>query len=56
MVRSISIYQTKNGIGERKVSQCHLVGRHRKNKIIAKQEETIQEGKGKEKSSSSLII
>jgi CheY-like chemotaxis protein len=45
MVRSISIYQTKNGIGERKVSQCHLVGRHRKNKIIAKQEETIQ-GRG----------
>jgi hypothetical protein len=45
MVRSISIYQPKNGIGEREVSQCHLIGRQRRNKIIAKQEETLQ-GRG----------
>jgi len=42
MVRSISIYQPKKGIGEREVSQCHIIGRQRKNKIIAKQEETLQ--------------
>ena len=41
MVGSISIYQPKNGIGEREVSQCHLIGRQRKNKIIAKREETL---------------
>ena len=45
MVRSISIYHPKNGIGEREVSQCHLIGRQRRNKIIAKQEETLQ-GRG----------
>ena len=45
MVRSISIYQPENGRGEREVSQCHLIGRQRRNKIIAKQEETLQ-GRG----------
>ncbi|HZA07100.1 MAG TPA: response regulator [Nitrososphaeraceae archaeon] len=38
MVRSISIYQPKSGIGERKFNQCHIISKHRKNKIFAKQE------------------
>jgi CheY-like chemotaxis protein len=37
MVRSISIYQPKNGIGEREFNQCHVINRQRKKKTIAKQ-------------------
>ena len=37
MVRSISIYQPKNGIGEREFNQCHVINRQRKMKTIAKQ-------------------
>jgi hypothetical protein len=48
MVRSISIYQPRNGIGgERELNQCHLISRQRKNKIIAKREEALQ-GRGGE--------
>ena len=39
MVRSISIYQPKIAIRERKFNQCHIISKHRKNKIFAKQEE-----------------
>ena len=38
MVRSISIYQPKTAIRERKFNQCHIISKHRKNKIFAKQE------------------
>ncbi len=38
MVRSISIYQPKNGIGERQFNQCRIISKHRRNKIFAKQE------------------
>jgi CheY-like chemotaxis protein len=38
MVRSISIYQPKNGIGERQFNQYHIISKHRRNKIFAKQE------------------
>lgn len=39
MVRSISIYQPKSAIiGERKFNQRHIISKHRKNKIFAKQE------------------
>jgi CheY-like chemotaxis protein len=37
MVRSISIYQPRNGIGEREFNQCHVISRRRKRKTIAKQ-------------------
>ena len=46
MVRSISIYQPRSGIGERKFNQCHITSKHRKNKIFAKkegEEEALQE-------------
>ena len=39
MVRSISIYQPRNGIGEREFNQYHIISRQLKNKTIAKQEE-----------------
>jgi CheY-like chemotaxis protein len=38
MVRSISIYQPKNEIGEREFNQCHIISKRRKNEIFAKQE------------------
>ena len=37
MVRSISIYQPRNGIGEREFNQCQVISRQRKKKTIAKQ-------------------
>jgi CheY-like chemotaxis protein len=37
MVRSISIYQPKNEIGEREFNQYHVISRQRKRKTIAKQ-------------------
>src|SRR5919202_106093 len=37
MVRSIPIYQPKNGIGEGEFNQCHVISRQRKKKTIAKQ-------------------
>jgi hypothetical protein len=41
MVRSISIYQPKNGIErERKFNQCHIISKERKNKIFAKQQKS----------------
>ena len=45
MVTPISFYEPKNGIVERGFNQCHIISRQRKNKIIAKQEETLQ-GRG----------
>ncbi|MFL6408545.1 MAG: response regulator [Nitrososphaeraceae archaeon] len=46
MVRSISIYQPKNGIGGREFNQCHIISRQRKNKTIAKLEEALQATRG----------
>ena len=49
MVRSISIYQPKNGIGERQFNQYHIISKHRRNKIFAKQEgeeETVLQERG----------
>jgi CheY-like chemotaxis protein len=46
MVRSISIYQPKNGIGGREFNQCHIISRQRKNKTIAKLEEALQAKRG----------
>ena len=48
MVRSISIYQPKNGIGEREFNQCHIISRQRKKRINAKREvlQAIEEGEG----------
>ncbi len=43
MVRSISIYQPRSGIGEREFNQCHIISKHRKNKIFATQEEEEEE-------------
>ena len=41
MVRSISIYQPKNGIErERKFNQCHIISKERKNKIFTKQQKS----------------
>ena len=41
MVRSISIYQPKNGIErERKFNQCHVISKERKNKIFTKQQKS----------------
>jgi hypothetical protein len=38
MVKSISIYKPKNGIGEREFNQCRVISRQRKNRINAKRE------------------
>ena len=46
MVRSISIYQPKNGIEGREFNQCHIISRQRKNKTIAKLEEALQATRG----------
>ncbi|MFL6376958.1 MAG: response regulator [Nitrososphaeraceae archaeon] len=46
MVRSISIYQPKNGIGGREFNQCHIISRQRKNKTIAKLGEALQATRG----------
>ena len=43
MVRPISIYQPKNGIGERQFNQCHIISKHRRNKIFAREETVLQE-------------
>lgn len=41
MVRSISIYQPKNGIErERKFNQCHIISKELKNKIFTKQQKS----------------
>jgi CheY-like chemotaxis protein len=48
MVRSISIYQPRNGIGEREFNQCHIISRQRKNRLSANREvlQAIEEGEG----------
>jgi CheY-like chemotaxis protein len=57
MVRSISIYQPKNEIGERKFNQCHIISKQRKNKVFAKRQEaaTLQ-GTGKGEAEQEVII
>ena len=46
MVRSISIYQPRNGIGEREFNQYHIISRQRKKRTNAKREvlQAIEEG------------
>ena len=61
MVRSISIYQPKSAIGERKFNQCHIISKHRKNKIFAKQEgggreAILQEKRGEEGEQEVVIL
>jgi hypothetical protein len=48
MVRSISTYQPRNGIGEREFNQYHVISRQRKKRINAKREvlQAIEEGEG----------
>ena len=61
MVRSISIYQPKTAIGERKFNQCHIISKHRKNKIFTKQEgrgreAILQEKRGGEREQGVVIL
>jgi CheY-like chemotaxis protein len=57
MVRSISIYQPKNGIErERKFNQCHIISKERKNKIFTKQQKSAAPHKTRKGEEQEVVI
>src|ERR671938_503260 len=57
MVRSISIYQPRNGIGDREFNQYHVISRQRKRKTIAKQRvEAAPQGRREEEKEEVVML
>src|ERR671938_1205870 len=57
MVRSISIYQPRNGIGDREFNQYHVISRQRKRKTIAKQRvEAAPQGRREEEKEEEVVM